>query len=115
MLTPEYDEVLIIGEQKAGKFTWYCVPKEKVYKILTTGLNFSGYSAATAEIRALYNSPNADKISFQPSIYINWDKKSVYSQFPEPASFEDLVPEPWEGHYYDFTGFIPQKEKYWLN
>jgi len=32
--------------------------------------------------------------------------------FPEPASYEEYVPEEWQGKYEDFTELIPESQKY---
>lgn len=56
-----------------------------------------------------------DYLDFSPSLYVDFDKKKLYSLFPEPASFEAYVPTGWEGIYADFTKYIPENEKYWID
>lgn len=56
-----------------------------------------------------------DLLDFSPSILIDFDNKSFYSMFPEPASFEEYVPVGWIGKYLDFTNLVHDKEKYWLS
>jgi len=46
---------------------------------------------------------------------VDFDEKTFYLLFPEPASFEEYVPSGWKGTYEDFTGLIPKIEKYWVN
>ena len=50
-----------------------------------------------------------------PSIYINFDKKLLISQFPEPASFEKYVPNGWTGCYQKFIELIPKEFRYWIS
>jgi len=53
--------------------------------------------------------------SFLPSLYVNFDKKELYSLYSEPASYEDFVPGNWIGLYEDFLHKIDRKEKYWYD
>jgi hypothetical protein len=50
---------------------------------------------------------------YLPSLYIDFDKRILYSLYTEPASFEDYVPQYWEGHYKDFLNMINLHERYW--
>jgi len=56
-----------------------------------------------------------DLLDLVPAILVDFDNKSFYSMFPEPASFEDYIPEGWSGEYLDFTNLIRDEEKYWLD
>ncbi|MED2184319.1 hypothetical protein [Bacillus wiedmannii] len=56
-----------------------------------------------------------DLLDFSPVLLINFDNKILYSMFPEPASYENYVPNDWIGTYEDFTEFIPTSEKYWID
>jgi hypothetical protein len=56
-----------------------------------------------------------DLLDFSPTIFVDFDNKRFYSTFPEPASFEDYVPEGWIGEYFDFTNLLPDEEKYWID
>lgn len=60
-------------------------------------------------------SEEEDLLDFSPALLINFDDKILYSMFPEPASYEEYVPKDWRGRYEDFTRFIPQSEKYWID
>lgn len=53
--------------------------------------------------------------SFMPSLFVNFDKRELYSLYSEPASYEDFVPENWTGGYEDFLPFIDKAEKYWYD
>lgn len=52
-------------------------------------------------------------LNFSPSLYIDFNKKLFFSLFPEPASYEDYLPDEWTGKYYNFIEFIPKEYKYW--
>ncbi|MGG0276947.1 hypothetical protein [Bacillus rhizoplanae] len=56
-----------------------------------------------------------DLLDFSPVLLINFDYKILYSMFPEPASYEEYVPQDWNGKYEDFTELIPKSEKYWID
>jgi hypothetical protein len=49
-----------------------------------------------------------------PSLFVNFDKKELFSLFPEPLAFEDFVPDNWVGEYDNFYELIPATEKYWV-
>lgn len=49
-----------------------------------------------------------------PVLCIDFDKKVLFSLYPEPAAYEDYVPDGWKGEYEDFTIKIPDNQKYWL-
>lgn len=49
-----------------------------------------------------------------PSLYVNFDEQELISYFPELASYENFVPDDWNGKYEDFTNYIPREFKYWI-
>ena len=49
-----------------------------------------------------------------PSLLLNFERKSLKSLFPEPASFEHYVPDGWHGEYSDFLSEIPKQQRYWI-
>ncbi|RAP17506.1 hypothetical protein C2W64_04757 [Brevibacillus laterosporus] len=79
------------------------------------------YSVSTDELRELLKlnlltkSKEDTFYSFLPSLYVNFDKRELYSLYSEPASYEDYVPNNWKGVYEDFLFVIDRKEKYWYN
>ena len=83
--------------------------------------NLSDYQITANELRKKIQDKRAkqedleDYLDFSPSLYVDFDKKKLYSLFPEPASFEDYVPTGWDGVYADFTKYIPENEKYWID
>ncbi|MBL1230389.1 hypothetical protein IW492_14235 [Enterococcus sp. BWB1-3] len=55
------------------------------------------------------------KYDYRPSLYVNFDKKILYSNYSEPSSYEDYAPEFWDSKYKDFENEIPSSKKYWLS
>lgn len=49
-----------------------------------------------------------------PSLLVDFDNKLLMSCFPEPASFEDYVPNSWKGLYENFLDKVPMQERYWV-
>jgi len=49
-----------------------------------------------------------------PALLVDFDNRQLSSYFPEPASFEQYVPEGWTGHYENFMEQLPAEQKYWL-
>jgi len=50
-----------------------------------------------------------------PSLYIDFDKKVLYSAYREMANYESFVPEGWQGEDKEFLEDIPLQERYWLD
>ncbi|MDN4621051.1 hypothetical protein QCD85_23235 [Paenibacillus sp. PsM32] len=79
------------------------------------------YAVSTNELREslklnlLTTSKQDTFYSFLPSLYVNVDKRELYSLYPEPASYEDFVPKNWSGVYEDFLPKIDWEEKYWYD
>lgn len=48
-----------------------------------------------------------------PSLYINFDRKILYSAYREPAAYEYDIPSGWYGEYRDFLDEIPEEYRYW--
>lgn len=57
----------------------------------------------------------ATVLSMRPSLYVNFDRKILYSLYPEYLAYERYVPDGWNGECYDFMDLIPEGEKYWMN
>lgn len=75
------------------------------------------YKITTKELKKmLMNESNYDeKLAYNPSILIDFDNKILTSHYAEPESFEDFVPNGWKGKYQDFTGDIPENQRYWID
>lgn len=55
------------------------------------------------------------KYDYRPSLYVDFDKKVLYSNHSEPSSYEDYAPEFWDSKYKNFENKIPRSRKYWLD
>lgn len=55
-----------------------------------------------------------DLLDFAPSLFVNFDQKQLFSQYPEMIRFEKYVPDGWSGSYRDFLSEVPEEEKYWI-
>ncbi|WP_338782148.1 hypothetical protein [Metabacillus sp. FJAT-52054] len=71
-------------------------------------------SAALTQLLIDYKD-SEDLLDFSPALLVNFDCREFYSLFPEPASFEDYVPDGWSSQYFDFTGEILPEFKYWID
>lgn len=84
-------------------------------------LRIAEYQISNKELNKMLESKAKSKEEFDdlldycPNIYVDFDNKKFYSMFPEPASFEDYIPEGWTGEYRDFTELVPDKDKFWIN
>ena len=52
------------------------------------------------------------KNDYDASLFIDFDSRLMYSQFPKPENFEIFVPSGWTGGYEDFTSYIPAEKRY---
>lgn len=75
------------------------------------------YKITTEELREmLMNEKDYDeKLAYNLSILIDFDNRILISCYAEYESFEDYVPDGWEGKYQDFEKDIPQNKRYWLD
>lgn len=48
-----------------------------------------------------------------PSLFIDFDSKTLFSLFPELLAFEKYIPDGWTGEFENFYELIPEFEKYW--
>ena len=79
------------------------------------------YSVSTEELRELLKlnllieSKEDTFYNFLPSLFVNLNKRELYSLYSEPSSYEDYVPENWRGVYEDFLSQIAREQKYWYD
>ena len=57
---------------------------------------------------------NKEEDDYKPSLYVDFDKKKLYSMYEEPASYEDYVPIDWYAKYENFLNLIPIEKCYWI-
>lgn len=75
------------------------------------------YKISTESLKQMLNEESCynDKLAYNPSMYIDFDDKKLYSNYSEPESFEAFVPDGWEGEYRDFSDLVPENKRFWLD
>ena len=64
------------------------------------------------ELKNIYLQNQGDN-DYKPSLYVDFDKKTFYSMYVEPASYEDYAPVGWKTKYASFLDLIPAEKRYW--
>lgn len=78
-------------------------------------LNIREYKVETKELSTMLVQERFDHIlELVPALYVDFDSQDFISLFPEPASYEDFVPDGWNGYYEDFLQMIPERYRYWI-
>lgn len=67
---------------------------------------------STGDLKELFLQ-NQEEDDYMPSLYVNFDKKLLYSMYMEPASYEYYVPVGWIGKFKKFFDIIPEEKCYW--
>lgn len=67
---------------------------------------------STGDLKELFLQ-NQEEDDYMPSLYVNFDKKLLYSVYMEPASYEHYVPVGWIGKFKKFFDIIPEEKCYW--
>ena len=77
--------------------------------------NIKDYKVESEELTKILVENQFDYVlELSPAIYVNFDRQELISLFPEPASYEEYVPDGWKGTYGDFTSEIPVNLRYWV-
>lgn len=104
-LFPNYMEnIIVLDTENASEFLELIAPNK--------------VSADKLKCSLLENRTELDdtwKYDYRPSLYINFDKKILYSNYSEPAYFEDYTPNSWIAKYESFDDQVPKGQKYWLD
>lgn len=75
----------------------------------------SAYVVKTQELSALIKNKEYEEIGdVVPSIFIDFDSRTLISNYPEPASYEVFIPDNWCGEYTSFNESIPDRHRYWI-
>jgi len=53
-------------------------------------------------------------LSLMPSLFIDFDKRLLFSSYPETLEFERYVPDGWSGNYDDLIEYVPVNNRYWI-
>ena len=67
---------------------------------------------STGDLKNLFLQ-NQEEDDYRPSLYVDFDKKLLYSMYIEPALYEDYVPVGWNAKYKSFLDIIPAEKRYW--
>ena len=67
---------------------------------------------STGDLKELFLQ-NQEEDDYKPSLYVDFDKKLLYSMYMEPASYEHYVPVGWIGKFKKFFDIIPEEKCYW--
>lgn len=73
-------------------------------------------AADSAELAYLFMraQSDAEKKRLLPSLYVNFDTSTLYSQLPASERIEAFVPEGWRGLRQSFDKLIPLNDRYWV-
>lgn len=79
--------------------------------------NIKRYRIEAEELKKMLmgESDYDEKLAYNPSVLIDFESKVLASHYAEPESFEDFVPDGWNGEYRNFEMDLPQEQRYWLD
>ena len=102
---PERQDIPVLNEYTIGLF------KSRLEKNLVT------VDKLKERLQSCVATNDSEQVHFDflPSLYLDFDKHCLYSMYTEPASFEDAVPNNWNGKYINFLGLIEQDQKFWYD
>ena len=95
--------IAILNEDTAEQFLSHIADKRVLASVLS--------QMRSARIEA--NSQD-DLLDFSPCLFVNFDQRQLFSQYPEMIRFEIYIPNGWIGIYRDFTSEIPPDARYWI-
>ncbi|MBD1373680.1 hypothetical protein IC620_15140 [Hazenella sp. IB182357] len=142
-IEPEYAQNIIVGVIYKNEWIWYVTDRDVWFldqtKLLPSNNDYSerfdipivnentaeqflekisGYQVSVCELTYLLikekdkEEPEPD--NFGVSLMVDFDKKQLFSFYPEPMSFEYYVPDGWTGEYLNFESKIPHDQRYWI-
>lgn len=50
-----------------------------------------------------------------PALFIDFDNKVFYDNFPEPNNFSSAIDDDWVYSYEDLDNIVEKNEQYWIN
>lgn len=86
-----------------------CIEEENVALFLK---RIESHECSTKDLRIIF-SHNQEEDGYKPSLYVDFDKRLLYSMYIEPSSYEDYVPVGWDAKYKNFIDLIPVEKCYW--
>lgn len=54
------------------------------------------------------------RLALTPSLFVDFDHSVFYSQYTGTTDFMSYLPEGWYAQQGDFSGLLPQDDRYWL-
>jgi hypothetical protein len=60
------------------------------------------------------NNKEDDLLDFAPCLFVDFDQKVLFSQYPEMIRFEIYVPDGWTSFYQAFPSKVPENARYWI-
>lgn len=96
--------ILVLSEKNIQLFL------PRIAKYAATVDDLQEYLKLSMEI----DTPDDVFYEYMPSLYIDFDEKTLYSMYTEPASFENYVPANWRGYHQDFLDLIEPRERFWF-
>lgn len=90
--------------------------KENVEKFLNQMVEFevSSKDLQFYLLESIDELDNSWYYDFQPSLFIDFDNNTLYSQYSEYESFENYVPLGWTGLFRNFWNLIPESDRFWM-
>ncbi|HEX9062607.1 MAG TPA: hypothetical protein VF941_20745 [Clostridia bacterium] len=144
-LNPIHTENIIVGIISSGSWYWCCTyytdwildmsqvintkiaEERRDLEILDQNnigsflCNINEYMTSTAELRSLifglveYAEDYWDMLDYLPSLFVDFDKEILISQFNQHNMFENYLPnDGWVGKHDDIRLYVPSTEKYWI-
>lgn len=100
------------SEDFSNRFNIDIVNEDNAEQFLS---KMSAYVVKTEELSTMIKDKAYQDIGdIVPSIYIDFDKRTLISNYPEPASYELFIPDNWCGKYNSFNELIPDSHRYWM-
>ena len=80
------------------------------------GNSMSDYRVSKDQLREqlIQSTTRQEILSMVPSLYIDFIEKKLYSLYPEFFSFEEYIPDGWQGTFEEFLDVIDDEVKYWI-
>ena len=109
--------ILIKKESESLEFAGLKIPRDyllcmEVENVALFLKRIESDECSTKDLRIIF-SHNQEEDGYKPSLYVDFDKRLLYSMYIEPSSYEDYVPVGWDAKYQNFIDLIPVEKCYW--
>lgn len=141
MLEPIYDTNIIVGIKLENKMEWYILDKYMCF-MEGNNITFTGETEEIRNQFPVISEKNIipfleqiekykmnidiirlsildaienknDLEDYLPVVFIDFNTKTFFSQYPEPVDYEYYLPEGWKEEYASFREYIPEDKQYW--